>query len=353
VLRSLHNRPRGRALAAALNRLSEGRVAPEQAGEPAPAPAFGFDVLERSVQPREPQAHPMTDALYERLDGSQLEALDELLSPEHKRELAAAEGAYKRDLTLAYICHYELEPALEATGLKADWPPEEVHSTSRGAEAKGGSYYWGDLIADALAQSGFKIESAGRVLDFGCSSGRVIRVFPPLHPDVEWHGCDPNEGAIRWAQQHLPEVRFAVSPQEPPLPFPDEHFDVAYAVSIWSHFGESAALRWLEEMRRLIRPGGRLLITVQGYNSIRHFGSHGLWSRSDLERAAAELYSRGFSYWDVFGESGDFGVKSPEWGMAYLNGDWLLEHVTPAWAILLFQPGRGEGNQDVLVLRRQ
>ena len=36
-------------------------------------------------------------------------------------------------------------------------------------------------------------------LDFGCSSGRVVRVLATAYPNVSWHGCDPNRPAIEWA----------------------------------------------------------------------------------------------------------------------------------------------------------
>ena len=43
-----------------------------------------------------------------------------------------------------------------------------------------------------------------------------------------------------------------------------------FAISIWSHFAEDAALDWLTEMHRIIRPGGRLLITTHGEQTITH-----------------------------------------------------------------------------------
>ena len=95
-------------------------------------------------------------------------------------------------------------------------------------------------------------------LDFGCSSGRVVRVLAAAFPELDWHGCDPIPDAIEWARANLPGIAFERSPEYPPLPYADGQFDFAFAISIWSHFAEGAALDWLREMHRVLRPGGRL-----------------------------------------------------------------------------------------------
>ena len=115
-----------------------------------------------------------------------------------------------------------------------------------------------------------------RGLDFGCSSGRVVRVLAAAYPDVSWSGCDPIESSIVWARENLPGIEFEVSPVEPPLPYEDASFDFVFAISIWSHFSAGAALRWWDEMHRMLRPGGHLVLTTHGYQTIAHYRRHGL-----------------------------------------------------------------------------
>ena len=45
------------------------------------------------------------------------------------------------------------------------------------------------------------------------------------------------------------------------LPFPAEQFDVVTCVSVLEHLPETARLRGLSEMARVLRPGGRLIVT--------------------------------------------------------------------------------------------
>ena len=116
---------------------------------------------------------------------------------------------------------------------------------ARGPLAAGGAVYYADMLADALRRVGGSMDDVRRGLDFGCSSGRVARALAACWPEADWHGCDPNRDAIAWARRHLPDVTFQRSPQDPPLPYEDGAFDFVCAISIWSHYGESAAIRWL------------------------------------------------------------------------------------------------------------
>ena len=43
----------------------------------------------------------------------------------------------------------------------------------------------------------------GTVLDFGSSSGRVLRILAAARPDLRCLGCDPNEDAIAWAEVEM------------------------------------------------------------------------------------------------------------------------------------------------------
>jgi SAM-dependent methyltransferase len=224
---------------------------------------------------------------------------------------------------------------------------------ARGPLAAGGGYYEADLIVDALDHVGGSLADVERALDFGCSSGRVVRVLAAAHPEIEWHGVDPNERAIEWARAHLAGVRFAASPIDPPLPFPDRHFDLVYAISIWSHFGEEAALRWLEEMRRVIVPGGHLIFTTHSLQSLAFYGAQGLRTPRQLEQIRQALYRSGFWFAPEFGEEGDFGVKHPEWGTSFISPEWLARQLTPQWRLEHYAVGRNAGNQDVVLLSRR
>jgi len=136
------------------------------------------------------------------------------------------------------------------------------------------------------------------------------------------------------------------------MPYEDGQFDAAFAISIWSHFAEESALGWFREMRRVIRPGGRLVVTTHGEQTIVHTANEGVRSAEQLDDVRRALARDGFWYAAEFGEVGDHGVANPDWGTAFLSAEWLLAKLTPEWRTLLFRPGRVELNQDLYVLER-
>jgi SAM-dependent methyltransferase len=242
---------------------------------------------------------------------------------------------------------------LERTGLTPAMPPDDVHAMARGAAAAGGSLYYADMVVDALGAAGFEPAAGTTILDFGCSSGRAVRPLAAAFPEAEWRGCDPIGAAISWAQENVAGVEFLHSPEQPPLPYDDGSLDAAYAISIWSHFNAPAAGRWFDEMQRLLRPGGLLLLTTHGPQTIPH--DRGARRRTDeqLDRVAAGLERDGFWFDNEFGEKGDHGVMDSDWGTAFLTAEWLLKAVTPAWKVVASAPGRVEDNQDLYVLERR
>jgi SAM-dependent methyltransferase len=242
---------------------------------------------------------------------------------------------------------------LEKTGLRPDQPPEHVHSMARGPLAGGGSLYYADMIAGLLRDVGASLDDVTRGLDFGCSSGRTVRALQAAYPQAEWHGVDPNEGAIAWAREHLPEIAFAVSPQDPPLDYADATFDFVVAISIWSHYGEGAAIRWLDEMHRIIAPGGHLVFSTHGLHSVSYYAQTGERPPAQLEQIRRTLYQRDYWFLPEFGEEGDWGVKHAEWGTAFFTPEWLARFALPAWSIETFAVGQNASNKDMYVLRRR
>lgn len=256
-------------------------------------------------------------------------------------------------LALAFALSHGVPGVEQRTGLRAVMPPDEVESMARGSFATGGSYYYADLIAEALAEAGAELGDGSAALDFGCSSERVVRVCRAAWPRVRWHGAEPNASALAWAQSNLGDLaELIVSPQAPPLPYEDSQFDLVAAISIWSHYGERYARAWLEEMHRVIRPGGHLLMTVHGFNSLAFFQITEQRPLGKLSEIGAALVHRGFWFQTDPGWRGAGGVADPQWGTTFLTLEWLLALAQSGWRLSWFAAGRAQGNQDAILLER-
>jgi SAM-dependent methyltransferase len=360
---ALLNRPRLRWLAdivaarhgeAADAQLAPGE--PEPLPEPpAPQPITAADLVRSPPAGSVSEEALVTGLLHERLsENDRARVLERILSEPEPCEIyeGTESEQVRRFLLLAYGVWFGFPEVLEKTGLTPEQPPDEVHAMARGPLAAAGGLYEADMIAAALRSAGVDIAATRNALDFGCSSGRVLRVLHAAYPDARWRGCDPNEQAIGWAVDHLRGIDFFASEQAPPLGLEQASLDLVYAISIWSHFEPAVGLLWFEEMRRVLRPGGRLLVTTHGLSTIAHDTAAGVRAPEQSHEIAAALYRVGAWYHAEFGEEGDWGVVSPDWGTAFLSPEWMLAQLCPRWRVLYFAAGRNQGNQDVYVLER-
>ena len=107
-----------------------------------------------------------------------------------------------------------------------------------------------------------------KILEFGCSAGRLLRHLEAEAAENEVWGVDLHSAAVHWAQTYLsPPFHFMTNTTAPHLPFEDNYFGLIFAGSVWTHIGELDDA-WLLEMRRILRPGGRLYITISDENTL-------------------------------------------------------------------------------------
>lgn len=328
-------------------------AAPVAAHGPQTAPMPAVPVLDRARPAYGPVLGPVTAALDARMLPADFPALEAVLEGAAKQLWDEATPQSRRVLAPLLAVYYALDGVTERTGLIRATPPDSIHAMARGPLACAGDTMLGDLVMRAFDEAALPFASHATVLDFGCSSGRVIRAIAAVRSDLDLLGCDPNADAIAWANAHLPGIRFLQSAVAPPLPLVTASVDRVYAISIWSHFAAGPALAWLDEMHRVVTPGGALMLTTHGLDTLAHQLRENLMSRDAAADATAALVRDGHHFLPVFGDAGDWGVTDPGWGEAYAGADWVAEHVTPRWSIRLFRPAMLQCNQDVFVLERR
>jgi SAM-dependent methyltransferase len=89
-------------------------------------------------------------------------------------------------------------------------------------------------VRTTVAQAGVELEELGAILDFGCGCGRTARRWAELR-GPELHGCDYHSGQVAWCRENLPFMEFRTNPLEPPSLYPDDRFDLVYALSVLPH----------------------------------------------------------------------------------------------------------------------
>jgi len=100
-----------------------------------------------------------------------------------------------------------------------------------------------------------------RILDAGCGEGSVSRFFAKKHPGVDFHGLDVSPIGIALASKGAPDnVRFQVA-KLTRTPFDSDFFDFIFSQSVLEHVEDWEGM--LREMRRILKPGGSLMIRVE------------------------------------------------------------------------------------------
>jgi SAM-dependent methyltransferase len=115
------------------------------------------------------------------------------------------------------------------------------------------------VLRTLLDQAGLR--PGTRVLDVGCGTGTLDVMTKRLYSDVDVVGVDPDLKALARARRKA--QRAAVSIQfdrgfGDALPYPDGSFDRVFSSFMFHHVPSEQKPRMLEEIRRVLKPGGSL-----------------------------------------------------------------------------------------------
>ena len=125
------------------------------------------------------------------------------------------------------------------------------------------------IVRPALARV---VQPGAQVLDFGCGVGRLSELLVRMRCRVV--GADLSRPAIVRASQIVPEGVFVVLPGTGELPFPPETFDAVVTMITLQHIQFFPVRhRYLFELHRVLRPGGRFLAQLNSDDS----GAHIRW----------------------------------------------------------------------------
>lgn len=120
---------------------------------------------------------------------------------------------------------------------------------------------WSSYVAATVARTIARLAPRGheRILDVGCGTGTLLGALAASSPDLGLSGIDPSPEMLAVARARLGggvDLRQAWARQ---LPFADAGFDAVVSCSVFHYVRDPG--RALAEMRRVLAPGGRLVIT--------------------------------------------------------------------------------------------
>ena len=179
------------------------------------------------------------------------------------------------------------------------------------------------------------LEGNESILDFGCGCGRVTRYWADFGGSVA--GSDVNREAIEWCRENLGFASFLHNDLAPGLDAGDASFDLVYALSVFTHLTDDLQLAWRDELHRVLRPGGRLLITTHGRSYL-----------SRLDPGEREQFERG----ELVVRWAD--IPGTNLCSAYHPERYLRETFARGFTLLELDPEGAHGNptQDIVLLQK-
>jgi SAM-dependent methyltransferase len=140
------------------------------------------------------------------------------------------------------------------------------------------------VLEGVIAQ--LRLPARARILDAGCGSGRNMVEFA-RHGTVT--GIELSETSVVLARER--DAGDVVEGSVLEMPFPADSFELAASLDVVEHLEDDLAA--LRELRRVVAPGGALLVTVpayqwlwSGHDEINHH--HRRYTRNSLLRVARE-----------------------------------------------------------------
>ena len=119
------------------------------------------------------------------------------------------------------------------------------------------------LFRGYAAALGAPIARDTTLLDFGCGWGRFLRFFWKDVAPANLHGCDVSTAILEVCRQTAVPGELARIFPGGSLPYPDAHFGAVMAYSVFTHLPEQEHRVWMNEFKRVVRPGGVVALTLE------------------------------------------------------------------------------------------
>ena len=126
----------------------------------------------------------------------------------------------------------------------------------------------------------FPVVNNLKMIEIGCGTGFVLAGLAERFPSMTLFGADPYLSGLQYAKKRVPEAEF-IQMDAGISPFLEE-FDVVGIFDVLEHIEDDRKV--LQEIRKSLKPGGGLLITVPQHPW--------LWSSNDVRAGHRRRYTR-------------------------------------------------------------
>jgi ubiquinone/menaquinone biosynthesis C-methylase UbiE len=120
-----------------------------------------------------------------------------------------------------------------------------------------------------------RIDANDKVLDFGCGPGSFLSVLNESGQFDSAVGVDLASNQIEFAKREIApksvtgKLKFiGLDANSSKMPFEDNTFDVITLIEVIEHIHPYVVMRIFEELKRVLKPDGRFIVTTPNYRSL-------------------------------------------------------------------------------------
>ncbi len=208
-----------------------------------------------------------------------------------------------------------------------------------------------ELFRQTALDHGFQFNPGEKVLDFGCSGGRVTRWFSEeASKGVEIWGCDIDAAAIEWCQKNLmPPLKFFANTTSPHLPVKDGFFDFIFAGSVFTHIKDMST-SWILELHRCLSDDGIAIFTATTEKSLEALYKIAEKDTSGTKKVPKYVKDNNITE-SYLKERGFITIQSSPWWLAALyHSDFFVRRLSLCFDVISIVPGL-KGYQTGFVLK--
>lgn len=114
-----------------------------------------------------------------------------------------------------------------------------------------------------IAEANAKRWKPGRILEIGC--GNCRNLLPFSRRGFKCYGVDFSKEMLEYARKYMEKHDFQVEIKKAnatSLPFPSKSFDYVLCLATFHHLESDERKKALEEIKRVLKPRGKAIITV-------------------------------------------------------------------------------------------